>query len=614
MLKKFTIKTKLIALIVLGAIPVILLALISIINFNMIEDEWESYVEVVYQKEEHLTNILSLMGYGGYIHSFKNYVLRNEEKFFDVSEEKYNQLVSEFDSYELVGQLSETEKKSLEMLREMVEVYHNQLLKTQSLIKEGKTPIEIDNIVKVTDKPYLEALDKLKAEIKGVTNNKKNEISKLVIILNIVVVLFLIGSLLDFLFLTLWIGRNLLKSIKSFIDTYEKGMNGDLTVRMEVNDSKDEFNTMAKHYNSFMELLNKIMNELKNSIEGTKDISFKLQQSSEKSSSALMQIKSNISGMRSKVETLDNEINSANNSAIEVQSFISNVVDLISSQASAINQSSASVEEMSASIQNIAKVTEEKLSITNELEQTASSGENEMKNTMEIIYQVANSANVILEMMNVINNIAGQTNLLAMNASIEAAHAGDTGRGFAVVADEIRTLAEDTTQNAKDISKSLKKIVKDIHTSEESTNKTSSFFTSIVFGIKNVSNSMIEMKNTTQELALGSSDVIKSLGSLVDMTERVKSSSKEGNEKVSTITNSFSNINIISTDVRNGMEEVEVGTTELFNTTALVAEEGQNNMDSVIELEKLVNQFKLVDSKDNDDNTFGDIPVKALPN
>lgn len=299
-------------------------------------------------------------------------------------------------------------------------------------------------------------------------------------------------------------------------------------------------------------------------------------------------MKASVEGIKGKTDHLDSEINVSNKTAGEVKAFISNVVDLISTQATAVNESSSAVEQMSASIQNIAKISEAKLRIVDKLESTALSGQTEMKGTMQITKKVVDSAKVIMKMINVIDNIAQQTNLLALNAAIEAAHAGEAGKGFSVVADEIRNLAEGTAKNASEISDSLKDVIRDINVSQESTERMGQFFVSMVEAIKEVAQSMLEIKTAMEELATGGGQIIKSLGSLIKATNDVETSSSEMDGKVERLNGSMKSLSLLSTDAKNGMEEIAVGIDELYKTADSVSTSGMQNSEAVSKLEELV--------------------------
>ena len=386
------------------------------------------------------------------------------------------------------------------------------------------------------------------------------------------------------------------RPLHAYIHNYKTAAAGNLTVRSDI-DSNDEIGELSSYFNDFIEALQSMMGNIKQLTVKTSAVSSDLAASSEETVAALEEMKANTDGMKSKITHLDNEVSNSNNSVNDVKEFLSSVTNLIQSQASAVNESSASIEEMSASIQNIAKATEEKRKVANDLEKTATDGQKEMRQTVEIINKVADSANVIMEMITTIQGIAARTNLLAMNAAIEAAHAGEAGKGFAVVADEIRNLAESSGQSAKKITQSLKEIRGYIEDSENSTRRTDEMFSNIVDSIKDVASSMEEMNNTTQELSQGSNQILEALSSLVDITEDVKNSSGKMDGKIKNIQDSMSELDNISSETKQGMDEMTVAIDEIYRAAEDISNIGMQNSQSASDLEEMVGQFIIDESE-----------------
>ena len=405
--------------------------------------------------------------------------------------------------------------------------------------------------------------------------------------------------LLDFL---LWflVGR-LTKPLTDYVGNFEALAQGDLTVKA-MSKNNDEIGKMSTNLNNLTQSLKGMIRNIKNSVEHTRDISADLAATSEESASALVEIRSNMANMREKIIHLDEEVNVSTSASNDVKGYLTELGDLIADQASAIDQSSASIEQISSSINSIANAAEEKLRIANKLEETAQSGETEMEQTVKVIKKVAESANVIMESIDVIQTIASQTNLLAMNAAIEAAHAGEAGKGFAVVADEIRKLAETSSESAQDISRSLKEVTDYIRVSEDSTEKSGEAFNGIVGGVKNVASAMEEMKNASDELSEGSSQIVEALSSLIQISNQVKDSYGEMDDRMQKIISSLDQVGLVSTDTKNGIEEVNVGINEIYEAAQIVSEAGTKNSENVMQLEELIDQFTV----DEDGVTLAD--------
>jgi len=154
-------------------------------------------------------------------------------------------------------------------------------------------------------------------------------------------------------------------------------------------------------------------------------------------------------------------------------------------------------------------------------------GHSSLSGVSKDIQEVARESESLMEINSVMQNIASQTNLLSMNAAIEAAHAGELGMGFAVVANEIRKLAESSATQSKTISSVLKKIKGAIDKITKSTEGVLGKFDAIEDGVKTVADQEHNILNAMEEQGHGSKQILQAIGSLNDLTQRVKDEARQ---------------------------------------------------------------------------------------
>jgi len=198
----------------------------------------------------------------------------------------------------------------------------------------------------------------------------------------------------------------------------------------------------------------------------------------------------------------------------EINASIRSLKDKVNIQNEAVKQTSKSVGEIIGSLNEVAELITDRTKDIDNLVSITGEGSDKVQASAEVMQAVEGEVTDALSLITVIDEIASQTNLLSMNAAIEAAHAGDSGKGFAVVADEIRKLAESTAENARNISVTLKKLVDNIQRAGELSRESEGAFARIADDVSQVSETFNQINNRTEAITGNTQEVVNSTVSL----------------------------------------------------------------------------------------------------
>ncbi len=367
---------------------------------------------------------------------------------------------------------------------------------------------------------------------------------------------------------------------------------GDLTKKVTYS-RKNIMGILGRNLNEAIIALRNNTAEIKKVSNTTVQVKNELAASTEQTSSAINEIAANNVSMKKQVENLNSNIIESSSSTTEIDANVKSLSSIIEEQAALAVQATASVNEMIASIQSVASISEAKKESIQSLVQRSVQGGEKLNETNRVITEVAGRIGDIREMMTIINGIASQTNLLSMNAAIEAAHAGDAGKGFSVVADEIRKLAENTAENARDIEGIIENIIANIELATKAGNETGNVFAEIQSEIRTTEEALGEISYSTKELALGGEEILKAMARLSEVSENSRTGAVEMQEGSAIMTEAMVNVEHISNLVTNGMEEIALGIEEISRALHDINEMTRKLGENSETLDALIHQFKV---------------------
>ncbi len=367
---------------------------------------------------------------------------------------------------------------------------------------------------------------------------------------------------------------------------------GDLTQRFNLI-RFDDLGQVTSAMNGFLDKLQGLLRSIHRTTHRVSGTSIRLSSSAGQTAESLEQLFGSLQTIDQTVKEQMPAAEQSREALKSLNSAVNSVSDNLNSQAGFVEESSAAISEMAENIKSVAGTTENAREISDQLQTITDEGSTRVDQATRAIQEASQTTSQVKEKVKLISQIAAQTNLLSMNAAIEAAHAGDSGRGFAVVADEIRKLATSSSSGAGEINDLMQEMEKKIRHGVSLSNQAKETFAQITQVISRNTELVETISSSMNEQKSGTDEVLQSISELVNATNSIKELMKEQDSRSREMEISFRRLfqsfETIGTDVQGQLEKID----DLAGVSTQLQSISENNTSSVTELEDNVKKFKI---------------------
>lgn len=412
-----------------------------------------------------------------------------------------------------------------------------------------------------------------------------NSIIRLIFVLSLVL-------LLVFGFIFSSFAVKMLNPIASILSLLGKVSNGDFSERIKVT-GKDDFSKLAEQFNHTFDIIQSAMKIIDTDAASIRSIGENLESNMLKTSSSVTQINANIEDVKQQTVMQAKNVVETSTAMKKIVDAIKKLNENIESQATSVSESSSSIEEMMANINSISHIVGQNKELMDKLHDRTLAGKNAAEESSNVAVKIAEESEHLLQTSDVIQNIASQTNLLAMNAAIEAAHVGAAGKGFAVVADEIRKLAQDSDNEGRKIAEVIQETLDIIQQLTIAGKQTAEAFEEVYSIVSETMEREDSIANAMQEQAAGSKEVLSAIHSINEITESVKSGSEDMMGGAELISSEMNSLNILTKEISSSMEEMAMGLNQINDAVQTVNDITRQNKESADSLVMEISKFKL---------------------